>query len=551
MAIENYVTPEQLEKWTRLGFWDKWTLCDYVKRWAKVFPDKEALIDSRQRMTWAQYGRMMDRMALNFVELGIKRDDLVVCQLPNSVEAIITEFALGRMGACVVPLPMQWREHELAYVLKLTESPVVIVNSDPDGYDYLAMMKGLQKDIPTLKHIVVLGGGEGDPDGAVSYERMWNNPLEEKYPADYLDKNFPITPNDVFTMCFTSGTESDPKGCPRTHNMWKSFERSGFLTHLMENVNDRVLMPIPWINMFGQSVCILPMVMVGGTLVMMDYFYPATVAKIIHQEKITLYPAVPAMHRALLNYKDLDQYDLSSLRVVSTGGAPCPTVLIKQMMERFGCQVWNGFGSNEGWLHVTEVGMDPELVSTTMGTRQLYSEIRIVDEDGREVPDGEVGELCQRAPFTICGYYKRPDLNAKKWDRDGFYHSGDAAFVDEDGYYHFVTRKSDFIISAGMNISAEEVEEVLHKHPAVYDVAVVGMPHEVTGEKVMAYIQLREGANGLSVKDVRNFMKEQKVAQPKWPARIGLVKELPRTPTGKVMKYVLRERLAQEMVSEE
>jgi acyl-CoA synthetase (AMP-forming)/AMP-acid ligase II len=323
VAIRSNVTKEQIEYYTNLCFWDKWTFCDYIKRWAVAFPNKEALIDVKTRLTWSQYKTMMDRMALNFLELGIKKDDLVVTQIPNCVEAIITEMALARIGACVVPLAMQWREHELNYVLGQTESPAVIIAKEYANFNYVNMMKGLQGKHSKLKHLIVLG--DDVPEGTVSFKKLWENKLEEKSAPDYLDKNFKIDANDVLTMCFTSGTEADPKGCPRTHNHWKAFERSAFLHHLTENVHDKVVMALPWINLFGQSVGILSMAMVGGTVILLDGFNPAVMAQTISKEKATLYAGVPAMHIALLNYPELDKYDLSSLRVVASGGAPSGT----------------------------------------------------------------------------------------------------------------------------------------------------------------------------------------------------------------------------------
>ncbi len=548
MAIESNVTPEQIEMYTRLGFWDEWTFCDYIKRWAKAFPDKEALIDAKTRLTWSQYKTMMDRMALNFLELGIKRDDLVVAQVANCVEAIICEFALARIGACIVPLAMQWREHELNYVLSLTESPAVIVAREYAGFNYVDQAKSLQSRNPGLKHIIVLG--DDVPEGTVSFNEMWNNRLEETYPDTYLDENCPIDANDVLTMCFTSGTEADPKGCPRTHNHWKVFERSAFLHHLTENVHDRVVMALPWINLFAQSVGVLSMAMVGGRVILLDGFVPADMAKTIHKEKATLYAGVPAMHVALLNYPDLDQYDLSSLRVVASGGAPCPTPVIRQMMEKFGCLVWNGFGSNEGHLNVTEVGLNPELVSTTIGLKQLYSDVKIVDENNNRVGPGVVGEYCQKAPFVIAGYYKRPDLNQSKWDDEGFYHSGDACYADESGFYHFSTRLKDIIIRGGMNISAEEVEFVLYRHPKILNVSVVGMPDDRLGERACAYVELKEKGDVITLEDVKAFMEQEKVAKYKWPERVEVVETLPRTPTGKVLKYVLRDEIAKKTQTE-
>jgi len=548
MAIESNVTPQQIEEYTRMGYWDKWTFCDYVKRWATAFPDKEALIDVKTRLTWSQYRIMMDRMALNFLELGIKKDDLVVTQISNCVEAIITEFALARIGACIVPLAMQWREHELNYVLGLTESPAVIVAKEYAGFNYVDQAKSLQSQNPSLKHIIVLG--DDAPEGTVSFNEMWNNTLEEKYPEDYLDENCKIDSNDVLTMCFTSGTEADPKGCPRTHNHWKVFERSAFLHHLTENVHDKVVMALPWINLFAQSVGILSMAMVGGTVILLDGFIPTVMAQTIHNEKATLYAGVPAMHVALLNHPDLDKYDLSSLRVVASGGAPCPTAVIRQMMEKFGCLMWNGFGSNEGHLNVTEVGLEPELVSTTIGLQQLYSEVKIADENNSRVGPGVVGEYCQKAPFVIAGYYKRPDLNKEKWDNEGFYHSGDACFVDEAGFYHFSTRLKDIIIRGGMNISAEEVEFVLYRHPNILNVALVGMPDARLGERACAYIETKEKGEAITLEDVQTFMEQEKVAKYKWPERVEVVEALPRTPTGKVLKYVLREEIAKKVEAE-
>ncbi|MBN2569338.1 MAG: acyl--CoA ligase [Deltaproteobacteria bacterium] len=548
MAIESNVTPQQIEEYTRLGYWDKWTFCDYIKRWSKAFPDKEALIDGNTRLTWSQYETMMDRMALNFLELEIKRDDLVVTQIPNCVEAVITEMALARIGACIVPLAMPWREHELNYVLGLTESPAVIVSREYAGFNYVNQAKSLQSQNSNLKHIIVLGGDA--PEGTVSFPEMWNNKLEEKYAEDYLDKNFVIDANDVLTMCFTSGTEADPKGCPRTHNHWKVFERSAFLHHLTENVSDKVVMALPWINLFAQSVGILSMAMVGGTVILLDGFNPAVMAQTIHNEKATLYAGVPAMHVAILNYPELDKYDLSSLRVVASGGAPCPTAVIRQMMEKFGCLMWNGFGSNEGHLNVTEVGLDPELVSTTIGLQQLYSDVKIVDESNNRVGTGVVGEYCQKASFVIAGYYKRPDLNKEKWDDEGFYHTGDACFVDEAGFYHFSTRLKDIIIRGGMNISAEEVEFVLYRHPKILNIALVGMPDDRLGERACAYVELKEKGDKITIEEIQSFMEQEKVAKYKWPERVEILDALPRTPTGKVLKYVLREEIAKQIEAE-
>jgi non-ribosomal peptide synthetase component E (peptide arylation enzyme) len=547
MDVETNVSQAQIEEYTRLGFWDRWTLCDYIKRWGAALPDKVALIDPKKRLTWAQYSLMMDRLALHLLDLGLRRGDLVIAQIPNSVEAVVLEFALARIGACVVPLPMPWREHELDFVLGQTEAAALVTVKEHGGFDFLAMARSLQARHPSIRQVLLLG----DPaEGADSLRQRWDNPIEEQHPPEYLDHNCRIDPNLALTMCYTSGTEAQPKGCPRTHNHWKCFERSGFFHHLMQNVNDRVVMALPWFNLFGQCIGIIPMAMLGGTLILLDGFNPATMAQAIAQEKATVYAGVPAMHIALLNYPKLGEHDLSSLRAVASGGAPCPVPVIERMMKTYGCLIWNGFGSNEGYLNVTELGMAPELVSTTMGTRQLHSEIKIVDKEGRRLGVGEIGEFCQKAPFIMAGYYKRPDLNRRKWDEEGFYHTGDGAYLDENGYYHFVSRIADIIIRSGMNISAEDVEGVLYKHPKVLNAAVVGKPAPVQGERVCAYIELKEGAEALTKKEVWELMEQHKVARYKWPDRVEITAKLPRTPTGKVIKNVLRKQIAEKLAAE-
>lgn len=442
---------------------------------------------------------------------------------------------------------MPWREHELDFVVDQTQAAALVTVNEYQGSNHLALAKKLQAKHANLRQILLLG----DPaEGAISLSERWDNPIEEQYPEEYLDRNYEGDANAVLTMCYTSGTEAQPKGCPRTHNQWKSFERSGFFHHLLQNTNDRVVMALPWFNLFGQSIGLIPMAMLGGTLVLLDGFNPATMAETIDREKATLYAGVPAMHVALLNYPKLDRFDLSSLRAVASGGAPCPVPVMEQLMERFGCLMWNGFGSNEGYLNVTELGMPPELVSSTMGMRQLYTEVKIVDSDGNRLGTGEIGEFCQRGPHIMSGYFKRPDLNAKKWDNEGFYHTGDAAYLDEDGYYHFVSRISDIIIRSGMNISAVDVEEVLYRHPKILNAAVVGMPAPLQGERVCAYVQLKEGASDLTTKELWEFMKSQSVARYKWPDRIELVQDFPRTPTGKVIKNVLRKEIAAKLSAE-
>jgi non-ribosomal peptide synthetase component E (peptide arylation enzyme) len=543
---------EIVKEYTENGWWGTKSLNDYLEENAAKTPDKEALVDDRgRRMNYAQLLHMSNRLALAFLELGIEKDDFVIVQLPNSAEAVCILFGLSKIGAITTPIVMPWRKVDLDYVLELSEAVAAICPYEYHGYSQGQMFKDLQGKYPKLKHIII--EGEKVPEGMVSLKNLMETPIEEKYPPDYMNQ-FKPDPNEIVTMCMTSGTEAQPKGTPRTHNNWISippihhYEGGHWGPAMYEPPEIVMLGCVPWQNMFGLGFVTLPILMKGDKLVLQDGFNPENVLKAIEAEKATHFAGVPAMHIALLNSPNIDKYDLSSYRQIMVGGAPAPTPMIKAYQAR-GIQIGQTCGSNEGYLITSRCWETPKEIAETIGPHPRGSQIKILNEKGEVLPPGleNVGELWEKGPNIFPGYYKRPDLNAQAFDEEGFHRTGDAFCLGYDGLYRFVTRIKDIIIRGGMNISAEEVEFVLQEHPKLLYAAVVDMPDPVMGERCCAYVQLKPGAAPITLEEIQAFMEEKHITKYKWPERVEIIEELPRTPTGKVTKYSLREDIRNKL----
>jgi len=545
MVVENYVTEKQIVDYTRKGMWDDMAMNDYLDRWARSFPEKDALIEinTSKRITWAQYKILSDRLSLNFTEMGINKGDLVLVQIPNSIEFCLINLALARIGAVMVPVVMPWREHELGHVLELTQCVAAIVPGQYNRFNYAEMMLNLQDKHHALKQII-LYGEDASREKTVSLSSLLENRLEEKYPNDHMNQ-YKVNANDILTICLTSGTEAQSKGVPRTHNHWKSVVRA-FILNWGLNLNERTIMALPLPNLFALSAGVYPNLMMGQTLILLDGFDPKLMAETINKEKATVYAGVPAMHTAMLNMPEINQYDFSSLRAVITGGSPCPTSVIKELMEKFNCLVVNGYGSNEGIYIGTQLGQKTEEVSETIGPQPPYYDIKILDEKNQEAPVGEQGEICGKGPGIFAGYYKRHDLSKKSFTPEGYYRSGDIGYLGDDGNYRFVTRKKDMIIRGGINISAEEIEFILYEYPKILNVAAIGIPDERLGERLCIVVEKKPDVEELTLEEIISFMETRRVAKYKWPERLINVPQLPRTATGKVLKYILRDEYSKK-----
>ena len=530
---------EVIDTYERRGWWGKKTLVDYIEDNAQKFPDRVAYVDSRQSINWAGVSRMVRRLAIALAELGIKKDQYVVTQVPNSIEFVLTHYALARLGAVTVPVVMPFRRHELDYILDLSEAVAAVLPLEYNRHNYLEMYKDLQNRHPQLKHLIIYGFGEVS-GGPVSLQEMIDTAVEDQYPAGFLDQYKPEA-NDVVTMCLTSGTEAQIKGVPRTHNNWITFARVVPHDAWGRNSSDDVLVtPLPLPNLFGLGCGLYGSLMLGQKMVLLESFNPEESIRAIEAHRATHFMGVPAMHISMLNSPAMEEANLKSLTRVVTGGAPAPGVMIDQYLKRFGVGVVNGWGSNEGAFCGTRWDQR-ECLADSIGPHPPSYEIKIVDGDGNPLPPGRVGEIAMRGPCVFAGYHKRPDLNLRSFDGDGYFHTGDLGMLGFDGFYRFCGRKKDLIIRGGQNISAEEIEFLIQEHPRVLFVAAVGMPDQRLGERTCVYIQPKNPGDRLTLEEVTSFLKKKDIAAYKLPERVEMIDELPRTPTGKVQKFKLRE----------
>jgi long-chain acyl-CoA synthetase len=341
-----------------------------------------------------------------------------------------------------------------------------------------------------------------------------------------------VADDDTAVILYTSGTTGTPKGAELTHaNLRTNARLSGKLGSTSED--DVVLGALPLFHSFGQTCGMNSGVTVGGQMSLIPRFDPGKALEIIQRDKVTIFQGVPTMYVAMLNHPDAESFDTSSLRLCLSGGASMPVEVMRGFEEKFGCKVLEGYGLSETSPVASFNHADRERKPGSIGTPIEGVEMKVFDESDNEVAQGEVGEIVIRGHNVMKGYWQRPDATEETM-RGGWFHSGDMAKVDEDGYFFIVDRKKDMIIRGGYNVYPREVEEVLYEHPAVAECAVVGVPDDKMGEEIGAAVCLKEGQSA-SEDELRDHVKEN-VANYKYPRRIWFVDELPKGPTGKILK---------------
>ena len=350
--------------------------------------------------------------------------------------------------------------------------------------------------------------------------------------AEPLDGVEPRETQDTAVLLYTSGTTGTPKGAELTHgNITSNIDA---VLDLFEfESHDVIFGGLPLFHAFGQTCALNAGVAAGATLTMLPRFNPGAALEIIQRDGVTIFEGVPTMYTALLNHPERAEFDTATLRLCVSGGAALPVEVLRGFEAAFNCVILEGYGLSETSPVASFNHPDRPRKPGSIGTPIEGVEIKLVDEDGNEVPDGEVGEIAIRGPNVMKEYWERPDATAEVM-RDGWFHTGDMATRDGDGFLFIVDRKKDMIIRGGYNVYPREIEEVLYEHPAVLEVAVVGLPHAELGEEVGAAVVLREDA-GVSAEDLRDHVKSQ-VAAYKYPRHVWFLDELPKGPTGKILK---------------
>jgi long-chain acyl-CoA synthetase len=488
---------------------------------AQKYGAHPAIVFEDQEISYAELADATARFAGGLRKLGIEPDDRVAVYLPNLPQFVIAIWGILKAGAVPTPMNPQLRAREITYQLKDSGAKLII--------GLLPLLEEVERavsEVPGVKMVTV--GGESP------HMRFREVLQAEPLFVERDDEDIALQP-------YTSGTTGRPKGVLLTHKNLISNVQAVSKLFTLPPEEDRLLIPIPMFHITGMTVMMLSPLTRGSTLYPMLRWDAEEAFRLIEQHKITDYLAVPTIYIDMLHHPKLEDYDLSSLRLCSSGGAKMPVPVMEVFEQRLGLPIYEGYGLTET-SPVTHTNLAaPERRIGSIGWPLEQTECKIVNEKGEELPPGEIGELLIRGPQVMKGYHNNPEATREAIEPDGFFHTGDLAYVDEQGYYYIVDRVKDMINVGGLNVYPKEVEHVLYEHPAVAECAVVGIPHERKGETVKAFVVLKPGhepSEQLAEELKQHCLRE--IAAYKHPREIEFVSELPKTASGKIQKYRLK-----------
>jgi long-chain acyl-CoA synthetase len=485
-------------------------LADNLSNSAREHGDRVALKLDDAELTYTQLEAASAQLAGVLREKGVEAGDRVGIMLPNVPYFAVCYYGVLRHGAVVVPMNVLLKKREVGFYLSDPEAKVLFA-----WHGFAEAARAGAEE--TGAELVLVEPGE--------FEQLLGaaEPLSEV--ADRAE-------DDTAVILYTSGTTGTPKGAELTHaNLAHNVEVNRAIFDLAEGAV--VLGALPLFHSFGQTCGLNTTLAAAGCLTLIPRFDPGKALEIIARDRVQIFQGVPTMYAAMLNHPERESYDTSSLEICASGGSAMPVEVMRAFEEAFGCKVLEGYGLSETSPVASFNHPDRERKPGSIGTPIEGVEMKVVDDDGNEMPVDEPGEIVIRGHNVMKGYWNKPEATAESI-RDGWFYTGDMAKVDEDGYFFIVDRKKDLIIRGGYNVYPREIEEVLYEHPAVREAAVIGVPHDDLGEEVAAAVALKEGAEA-SEDELRAHCKEQ-VAAYKYPRQVWFVDELPKGPTGKILK---------------
>lgn len=542
MDFDAVLIPPRRAASVAAGFWHDRTINDYLDACVAASPEKLALTALRvesgttERFTYRELASLADRVAVGLARLGVRRQDVVSCQLPNWWQVSVLYLACARIGAVLNPLMPIFRERELSFMLAHARSKVAIVPARFRVFDHAQMLYGLRAALPDLARIVVVDG-----KGEDSFEALLSGPAWETAPdaQDILMRNRP-GPDDITQLIYTSGTTGEPKGVMHSANTLMA-NIVPYAERLQLGADDVVLMASPMAHQTGFMYGLIMPVLLGATAVLQDVWEPARAISVIRAEGVTFTMGSTPFLTDLARTVAETGTPVPSLRTFLCAGAPIPGALVERARDALGAKIVSAWGMTEnGAVTTTRLDDSDERSFTTDGCPLPGVEIKIVDDTDAPAPPGVIGRLLVRSCSNFGGYLKRPHLNDT--DADGWFDTGDLARLDEQGYLRIAGRSKDVIIRGGENIPVVEIETLLYRHPAVAQVAIVAYPDERLGERACAFVVPRAG-QAFDMAAMADYLKGQKVAMQYIPERLIVQDALPATPSGKIQKFRLRESL--------
>jgi cyclohexanecarboxylate-CoA ligase len=533
----------RIEAMVSAGLWrnEKWFA--FFEESVRRCPDKLAIVSfnsvqqKTERLTYADLDVAVARLVLAMEDLGISAGSVVSVQLPSWWQFIAVMLACARLGSAINPIMPTARQQDLRHALGLTGSRLLFVPKVFRNIRYQELIDEIRNDLPELQHVVVVDG-----IGLDSFHGL-PEPNATR-PTDPLPA--PHDPNSVAEVIFTSGTTGEPKGVMHTWNTLIVSTR-GFAERLELSSQDVIFMGSPLAHQTGFLWGSVLPVFLGATVVLLDIWNPERAVALIAQEKATFSVAAPTFLTDILAVHEKGNVQVSSLRIFLLAGAPVPRVLVELAAKKLGVSIASAWGMTEVALPtITRPTDSVDKVAGSDGTPLDGTEIRIVGPNGDISGIGQEGRLEARGAFNFVGYLKRPELYAT--DRDGWFDTGDLAFIDGDGYVRITGRTKDIVIRGGENIPVVEVENALYRHPAIADVAVIATPDPRLGERACACVTLKEGAT-LGFEEMVAFLGEAGLTKTYFPERLEVINEMPRTASGKIQKYQLRSRFEKPVAS--
>ena len=552
---------KRIEDFIKKGWWGEDTLHSLFQEALSACGDQEALVDPEnrsvitgddpKRLSFKEINGFVESYATTFYEQGLRKDDIAIIQLPNVVELPIVYLALSKLGIICSPIPMQYGAYEITNIIHETNPKAFISIATFSGTDHA-------KQFSSVFNNSELKFSLGEVDGFIDLNTS-KSEIEIMEAQQLYAKDNPITADDIFTICWTSGTTGTPKGVPRSHNLWLPMAKAAAFVSETEE-GDTLLNPFPMINMASIGGFLFNWLLCKGKLVQHHPFDLNVFLTQISTESVKYTIAPPAIMNMLLNNPAiLDQQDLSSLRCIGCGGAPLSEWMVETFQMKYDLTVQNIFGSNEGasLLSARNEIEDPSLrakyfprfgvdgLDWSNPVSKLVKTKLVSVETNEEIFEPEKpGELLISGATVFDGYWNAPDANEEVFDEDGYFRTGDLFEISPDDtqkkYYKFCGRCKDLIIRGGMNISPEELDNLLSSHPKMLEVAVTGYDDEILGEKVGVVAVVAEGET-LTLDEVNDFLKDKQIAKYKMPEDLRVIDVLPKNPVGKVLRRELKD----------
>lgn len=539
MIVDPILPQERIEAMRAEGWWRDENLLDYFDAALAAKPNDVAVVDYRSEtgekisVTYAELNQRANKIAVALAHYGIEKQDVVSFQLPNWWEFVAVNLACLRIGAVSNPLMPIFRERELSFMVDFAESKVLIVPKTFRGFDHEEMIDNMRDQLPHLEHLFTVGGS-----GDTSFEdKLLNHSLDTD--ADQLFRERQLDPLDVVLLMYTSGTTGMPKGVMHCANTFV-YNVHEMVARCQLTQDDDIFMGSPLAHLTGFMYGMWMPMMLKAKMIFLDVWNVNMGWQLISEENASFAMGATPFLADLTASDRADDCNSARFRLFVCGGAPIPRVLAETAAEKLSIHLMAVWGMSEcGVVTTTKLDDPKEKVFGTDGVAVPGCTVKIVDPESREeLPRGTEGLLLERGPATFIGYLKRPE--AYDVDEEGFFDTGDLATMDEDGYIRITGRSKDIIIRGGENIPVVEVENILYRHPDVIDCAVVAMPDERLGELGCCFVTLQEGAN-MSFQDMIQFLKDNKLAKNYLPEHLEVVNAMPRTASGKIQKFQLRE----------